>query len=83
MDHIAFTSDDLGSIKQLLDKEKVFYKEDSPAQTGIQQLFFFDPDGNVLEVSNCAPQIGLSIVFFDMSIYYTKLNCTCEYSITQ
>lgn len=62
VDHIAFISDDIGSIKQLLDKEKVFYKEDSPAQTGIQQLFFFDPDGNVLEVSNCAPQIGMSIV---------------------
>ena len=58
VDHIAFTSDDLITIKQLLDKEKVYYKEDSPAQTGIQQLFFFDPDGNVLEVSNCAPQIG-------------------------
>ena len=64
VDHIAFTSDDLITIKQLLDKEKVYYKEDSPAQTGIQQLFFFDPDGNVLEVSNCAPPIGLCLIFF-------------------
>ena len=27
-------------------------------KTGIHQLFFFDPDGNAIEVSNCAPPIG-------------------------
>lgn len=25
---------------------------------GIYQVFLFDPDGNVIEISNCAPPIG-------------------------
>jgi hypothetical protein len=58
VDHIAFVTNDLKSIKDNLDKHKVFYKEDSPRETGIHQIFFFDPDGNVIEVSNCAPPIG-------------------------
>jgi hypothetical protein len=25
---------------------------------GIYQIFLFDPDGNVIEISNCAPPVG-------------------------
>ena len=25
---------------------------------GIEQMFLFDPDGNVIEISNCAPPVG-------------------------
>ncbi len=58
VDHIAFLSNDLSVIRETLDREQVYYKTDSPAGSGISQIFFFDPDGNVLEISNCAPKIG-------------------------
>lgn len=58
VDHIAFITNYIDDVKATLDKEKVFYKHDKPEGTGIEQLFFFDPDGNVIEVSNCAPAIG-------------------------
>lgn len=45
-DHIAFMTDSIDYIKEILDKECVYYKLDSPTE-GISQLFFFDPDGNV------------------------------------
>ncbi len=57
VDHMAFITDDLTVIRETLDKEKVYYKADTPAE-GISQIFFFDPDGNVIEVSNCCPEVG-------------------------
>lgn len=45
-------------MREVLDGENVYYKADTPKETGIQQIFLFDPDGNVLEISNCAPKIG-------------------------
>ena len=32
--------------------------EDCPKDTGIRQIFLFDPDGNVIEISNCSPEVG-------------------------
>lgn len=54
VDHIAFITTDISIIRKTLDDRKVYYKEDKPGNTGIEQIFFFDPDGNVIEVSNCA-----------------------------
>ena len=54
MDHIAFITSDITFIKNVLDDEGVFYKEDFPNNTGgIWQIFVFDPDYNVIEISNC------------------------------
>lgn len=58
VDHIAFLTNNLNIIRDVLDREKVYYKEDSLPEVGINQIFFFDPDGNVIEISNCAPDIG-------------------------
>ena len=58
VDHFAFSSTDLEYVKKTLDDAKVFYKEDKPAGTGIHQIFLFDPDGNVIEISNCSLKIG-------------------------
>lgn len=58
VDHIAFLSNDIQAVKGILDKAKVYYKHEVLSSAGIEQLFFFDPDGNVLEVSNCAPEVG-------------------------
>jgi len=54
VDHIAFITSDISVIRKTLDERDVYYKEDKPGNTGIEQIFFFDPDGNVIEVSNCA-----------------------------
>mmetsp|Transcript_19856 Transcript_19856/g.28544 ORF Transcript_19856/g.28544 Transcript_19856/m.28544 type:complete len:212 (+) Transcript_19856:163-798(+) len=58
VDHIAFVTNNTGFIQKILDSERVYYKRFDPPGTNIVQLFFFDPDGNVIEVSNCAPPIG-------------------------
>lgn len=54
VDHIAFITSDLSIIRRTLIERKVYYKDDKPGGTEIEQIFFFDPDGNVIEVSNCA-----------------------------
>lgn len=46
VDHIAFVTEEIDFIKKLLDEHNVFYKSDSP-YPGMNQVFFFDPDGNV------------------------------------
>ena len=58
VDHFAFLTTDISYIKTILDNHKVYYKHDVPKNTGIEQIFLFDPDGNVIEISNCAPPVG-------------------------
>lgn len=58
VDHIAFITSDISFVKKVLDDAAVFYKEDCPKDTGIRQIFLFDPDGNVIEISNCSPEVG-------------------------
>ena len=58
VDHIAFITSDISFVKKVLDDATVFYKEDCPKDTGIRQIFLFDPDGNVIEISNCSPEVG-------------------------
>jgi len=58
VDHIAFITHNLSAIRAILDEKKVYYKADTCDEAGIEQIFFFDPDGNVIEVSNCAPVVG-------------------------
>lgn len=57
VDHIAFLTDDLPAIVRVLEEAHVYHKRASLVQSGIDQVFFFDPDGNVIEISNCAPPI--------------------------
>ena len=47
---MAFLSDNLHMIREVLDKEKVYYKADCLPECGINQIFFFDPDGNVYKI---------------------------------
>lgn len=58
VDHIAFVTSDISFVKNVLEDAHVFYKEDCPKDTGIRQIFLFDPDGNVIEISNCSPEVG-------------------------
>jgi catechol 2,3-dioxygenase-like lactoylglutathione lyase family enzyme len=60
VDHIAFLTTNLQAIREILDSEEAYYKYAEPAKdvTGIKQIFLFDPDGNVVEISNCAPPVG-------------------------
>jgi catechol 2,3-dioxygenase-like lactoylglutathione lyase family enzyme len=58
VDHIAFIAKDCDIVKSLLEEEDIYYREFNDNETGIHQFFFFDPDGNAIEVSNCAPPLG-------------------------
>jgi catechol 2,3-dioxygenase-like lactoylglutathione lyase family enzyme len=57
VDHIAFITHDIDYVQQTLDDAKVYYLRDTPVG-GLEQIFLFDPDGNVIEISNCAPPVG-------------------------
>ena len=49
--HIAFRTDDIAAFKKRLDEKGVRYSDYGGwAMTGWQQIFFYDPDGNVIEV---------------------------------
>ena len=58
VDHIAFLTDDFPAIVEVLVNARVYHKFVSTPGPGIEQVFLFDPDGNVIEISNCAPPIG-------------------------
>ena len=75
---MAFLSENIKIIKDILDKENVFYKSESLPESGINQIFFFDPDGNVIEVSNCAPQIGQIICSLDFEKSTSRDNILIE-----
>ena len=60
--HIAYRTDDLASFKAHLDTQGIAYSDwGETAVAGWQQIFFYDPDGNVIEVHqvNEAPNDGL------------------------
>jgi len=49
--HIAFRTDDIEAFKQSLDEKGVPYSDfGNVAVKGWHQVFFYDPDGNVVEV---------------------------------
>lgn len=49
--HIAFRTDDLEAFKKHLDAKGVPYSDfENIAVEGWHQIFFYDPDGNVVEV---------------------------------
>ena len=49
--HIAFRTDDIAAFKRRLDEKGIRYSDYGGwAMTGWQQIFFYDPDGNVIEV---------------------------------
>ena len=49
--HIAFRTDDIEEFKKILEENGVSYSDyGNIAVEGWHQIFFFDPDGNVVEV---------------------------------
>ena len=54
--HIAFRTDDLDALKKRLDEKGIKYSDFGDwAMTGWKQIFFYDPDGNVVEVHQAPP----------------------------
>lgn len=51
----------------------MYIKEDEPGLTGIKQIFFFDPDGNVIEISDCNPKLGDIVCSRDDKLSETEL----------
>lgn len=53
--HIAYRTDDLDAFKAHLDVQGVPYSDwANAAVAGWRQIFFYDPDGNVIEVHEVA-----------------------------
>ena len=49
--HIAFRTDDIAGFKKRLDEMGVAYADFGAwAMKGWQQIYFYDPDGNIIEV---------------------------------
>jgi len=49
--HIAFRTDDINAFKAKLEQNGIPYSDwGEQAVAGWQQIFFYDPDGNVIEV---------------------------------
>ncbi|MEM7426332.1 MAG: VOC family protein [Pseudomonadota bacterium] len=49
--HIAFRTDDIDTFKKRLDEKGIPYSDFGAwAMKGWEQIFFYDPDGNVVEV---------------------------------
>ncbi|MGH6815218.1 MAG: VOC family protein, partial [Hyphomicrobiaceae bacterium] len=49
--HLAFRTDDIAAFKQRLkDKGIPFSDYGAWAMNGWEQIFFYDPDGNIIEV---------------------------------
>lgn len=49
--HIAFRTDDIAAVKQRLEANGIRYSDYGAwAMRGWEQIFFYDPDGNVIEV---------------------------------
>lgn len=49
--HIAFRTDDLDSFKKRLEEKGIPYSNYGAwAMSGWEQIFFYDPDGNIIEV---------------------------------
>ena len=49
--HIAFRTDDIDAFKRRLDEKGIPYADYGGfAMSGWQQIFFYDPEGNVIEV---------------------------------
>jgi glyoxylase I family protein len=49
--HIAFRTDDIEAFKQRLKERNIPYSDYGAwAMSGWEQIFFYDPDGNIIEV---------------------------------
>ena len=49
--HIAFRTDDIAAFKKRLDEKGIAYSDYGKwSMSGWHQIFFYDPDGNVIEV---------------------------------
>ena len=53
--HIAFRTDDIAAFKKRLDDKGIPYSDYGTwAMNGWHQIFFYDPEGNVIEVHQAA-----------------------------
>ena len=60
VDHFAFVIDNFGPVEDYLRTRGVVCRRfgGENGSVGITQVMLLDPDGNVVELSDCAPPIG-------------------------
>lgn len=54
-DHLSFQADNLSVVKQALSLLNIHFLESKVHEAGVvvEQLFFHDPDNNMIEICNC------------------------------
>mmetsp|Transcript_14421 Transcript_14421/g.22376 ORF Transcript_14421/g.22376 Transcript_14421/m.22376 type:complete len:102 (+) Transcript_14421:211-516(+) len=55
--HIALTVDNMDAVAQLLDAHSIEYHTNWVPGTKVRQFFFYDPDGNGIEIGDFAPRL--------------------------
>jgi catechol 2,3-dioxygenase-like lactoylglutathione lyase family enzyme len=53
--HLALHTDDLAAVERILQQHGIAFRRNQQADTGVQQLFFHDPDGFHIEVGTYPP----------------------------
>ena len=54
-DHIAFRVTDIDAVERQLNERDIAFRSSTVPQTGVRQIFFLDPDGNVIECGMYPP----------------------------
>eukprot|EP00999_Lentomonas_sp_LEN2_P000423 NODE_1426_length_864_cov_38.550882_g1380_i0.p1 GENE.NODE_1426_length_864_cov_38.550882_g1380_i0~~NODE_1426_length_864_cov_38.550882_g1380_i0.p1 ORF type:complete len:184 (+),score=10.03 NODE_1426_length_864_cov_38.550882_g1380_i0:94-645(+) len=57
-DHINFLTSDIHAVEATLDAHNIPWSRLHRESIGVLQIFFSDPDGNVIEIGSCAPAVG-------------------------
>jgi catechol 2,3-dioxygenase-like lactoylglutathione lyase family enzyme len=74
VDHIAFCTDRFEEVVSVFDENDIYYKREQPAD-GMDQMFFFDPDGNVVEITSTTP-------VFQRRLMGTCVSSVCSSSVS-
>ncbi len=54
-DHLALHTNDLSQAEKLLAEHNIPFRKNTVADTGLQQIFFHDPDGHTIEIGTYPP----------------------------
>jgi catechol 2,3-dioxygenase-like lactoylglutathione lyase family enzyme len=56
-EHLAFATADIDAVERALSEQRVMFRVNHQAGTGVKQLFFQDPDGHHVEVGCYGPTV--------------------------
>ncbi|XP_065850523.1 glyoxylase I 4-like [Euphorbia lathyris] len=82
--HVSFQCESIGGVEKKLKEMKIEYVKGRVEEGGIyvEQLFFHDPDGSMIEICNCdvLPVVPIPATASDMPC--SLLNCNLQHNST-